>query len=570
MNIAHFIRRFLSGVLLFLIVASLGAQVPAMINYQGRIVVDGVNFSGNGQFKFAFVDSSGTTTFWSHDGTSTSGGAPQRHIVVPVTAGLYSVTLGDPAIVNSAGGAMRTITPNDLGNTDLWLRIWFNDGQSGFQQLAPDQRITAVAYALVAESVSDGAITTAKLAPGSVTADKLAQNVVGNLRASLSAADPALLALGYLKVNTIPAPLWQIPGGLEGPSGRSKHGAVWTGSGMLVWGGKVGSALSNQGGIYFPDTGEWSAVPTNDVSPPRSGHSLVWTGDRMIAWGGYTSEGETQTGAFYVPSSLTGNPPVGGWSPTSLTSAPVARSAHSAVWTGSRMLVWGGKNSGGVLRSGGRYTPPTGSVVPGSEGAWLGITASSAPVASHGHSAVWTGSRMITWGGLSSSFQPLAVGGIYDPGSNSWIQLPSTGAPAPRTGHSAVWTGSQMIIFGGTTTEIPGAAGDLLADGAAYDPVSATWSALSALGAPSARHHHQAIWTGNEVLIFGGEGLNGESISTAAAYNPLTDTWRALPSTPETSAGQTVVWSGTRVFIFGQSGLLELDPTPAVYLYAKF
>jgi len=32
------------------------AQVPAMVNYQGRVAVDGTNFNGTGQFLFALVD----------------------------------------------------------------------------------------------------------------------------------------------------------------------------------------------------------------------------------------------------------------------------------------------------------------------------------------------------------------------------------------------------------------------------------------------------------------------------------------------------------------------------------
>ena len=42
------------------------AQVPGIINYQGRVLVNGTNYTGNGQFKFALVDGSGTTTYWSN------------------------------------------------------------------------------------------------------------------------------------------------------------------------------------------------------------------------------------------------------------------------------------------------------------------------------------------------------------------------------------------------------------------------------------------------------------------------------------------------------------------------
>src|SRR5262249_14348667 len=44
------------------------------------------------------------------------------------------------------------------------------------------------------------------------------------------------------------------------------------------------------------------------------------------------------------------------WTPTS-TNAPDARSGHTAVWTGSEMIVWGGQNSSGQMNTGGRYDP---------------------------------------------------------------------------------------------------------------------------------------------------------------------------------------------------------------------
>ena len=49
------------------------AQVPQLINYQGRVAVGTVNFNGPGSFKFAFVNAAGTTTYWSNDGTSAAG-----------------------------------------------------------------------------------------------------------------------------------------------------------------------------------------------------------------------------------------------------------------------------------------------------------------------------------------------------------------------------------------------------------------------------------------------------------------------------------------------------------------
>ena len=76
--------------LLVLASAALHAQVPQLINYQGRVAVGKVNFDGPGQFKFALADAGGTTTLWSNDGTSTAGSEPVAAVTLVVTGGFYS------------------------------------------------------------------------------------------------------------------------------------------------------------------------------------------------------------------------------------------------------------------------------------------------------------------------------------------------------------------------------------------------------------------------------------------------------------------------------------------------
>ena len=40
-------------------------------------------------------------------------------------------------------------------------------------------------------------------------------------------------------------------------------------------------------------------------------------------------------------------------------------------------------------------------------------------------------------------------GGRYNPSTDSWTATSTTDAPAARAGHTAVWTGSEMIVWGG-------------------------------------------------------------------------------------------------------------------------
>src|SRR5213592_3469582 len=115
------------------------------------------------------------------------------------------------------------------------------------------------------------------------------------------------------------------------------------------------------------------------------------------------------------------------WTATSTTSAPAARYLHTAVWTGSEMIVWGGFNGSSFLNTGGRYNPGTDS--------WTATSTTSAPAGRDQQTAVWTGSEMIVWGGTDGS-SVLNTGGRYNPGTDSWTATSTTSAPAARADHT--------------------------------------------------------------------------------------------------------------------------------------
>ena len=64
--------------------------------------------------------------------------------------------------------------------------------------------------------------------------------------------------------------------------------------------------------------------------------------------------------------------------------------------------------------------------------------------------AIWTSSKMLVWGGDDSGV-PMGNGAAYDPVANMWTALSSNSAPVARFDHAAVWTGQEMLIVGGTT-----------------------------------------------------------------------------------------------------------------------
>jgi hypothetical protein len=56
---------------------------------------------------------------------------------------------------------------------------------------------------------------------------------------------------------------------------------------------------------------------------------------------------------------------------------------------------------------------------------------------------------MIIWGGIDQSQFDLNTGGRYDPRTDTWVSTSTDNAPDRRSSQSAVWTGTEMIVWGG-------------------------------------------------------------------------------------------------------------------------
>jgi len=74
---------------------------------------------------------------------------------------------------------------------------------------------------------------------------------------------------------------------------------------MIVWGGQLDSVFAtNTGGRYVPATDAWTATSTMNADATKS-HTAVWTGSEMIVWGGYNINGVLNTGGRYNPAADT-------------------------------------------------------------------------------------------------------------------------------------------------------------------------------------------------------------------------------------------------------------------------
>ena len=277
--------------------------------------------------------------------------------------------------------------------------------------------------------------------------------------------------------------------------------------------------------------GTWDTMSTTNAPSGRYSHSAIWSGTEMIIWGGGWNDAQNTGGRY--------NPETDSWQTTSTQNAPSARGSHSAVWTGSEMIIWGGYEPYSVwLNSGGRYNPVTDS--------WQAVSVTGAPSERRQHVAVWTGSEMIIWGGSNDSGVQLN-GGRYNPVDDSWATMSTT--DAPQTSFlvyepKAVWTGQEMLVIDRISVKAH-----------RYNPTTDTWQSISTTGAPIYTSQVEAVtWTGTEMLVWG-DGYFG-------AYNPVTDSWRQLPvlCTPSYRPQTTSVWTGNEMIIWGgKSGIAQTD-----------
>jgi len=154
--------------------------------------------------------------------------------------------------------------------------------------------------------------------------------------------------------------------------------------------------------------------------------------------------------------------------------------------------------------------------------------------------AVWTGTEMIVWSGIAydpvtDSWPYLTDGAAFNLANGRWRVI----APGPLRGRqqsAAVWTGTEMIVWGGFIgDDVPAF------DGAAYNPASDTWRLL-----PEIPYHMTAgitissmVWTGNEAVVLGG--------AVAAAYDPVTNSWRRLADPPD--VGYPAISTGDSIIV---------------------
>lgn len=152
---------------------------------------------------------------------------------------------------------------------------------------------------------------------------------------------------------------------------------------------------------------------------------------------------------------------------------------------------------------------------------------------------VRAGDHAVTFDGLATA----TVRWIGDADvTDGWRPVSHTGAPTARMGHAAVWTGDEMIIWGGTYWSHPTRRSD---DGMRYAPATDTWRPMSKQHAPAGPFSH-AVWTGTELLVWGG------TAASSGRYDPATDRWSPMSVVGAPDLNDSVaVWTGSQLLLWG-------------------
>lgn len=298
--------------------------------------------------------------------------------------------------------------------------------------------------------------------------------------------------------------------------------------------------------------GTWTPTSASPLAD-RLWTKAIWTGSEYLVFGGALDSGysPTNTGARYDPETQT-------WTEMSLTGAVGRRHTPLIVWSGREALIYAGGWGLGPLDEGGAYDPTTDS--------WRLMPTSGAPELRIYGTTVAMGAQMMVWGGWANQPGHYQSGYVYDPELDQWLAMAEQGAPTARSFATAVWTGAEVIVWGGCDGRM-GACPNMFSDGAIYDPSQNQWRAMSSVGAPSPRYQHTAVWTGAEMIVFGGatQGSDAGRVNSGGIYDPVSDSWRTttLSGAPSERCDHAAAWIGNRMAIWGGLGGVLRDG----YLY---
>ncbi len=394
------------------------------------------------------------------------------------------------------------------------------------------------ASAVTTAKIADANVTTVKISDANVTTDKLATNAVTTVKITDANVTEDKLADSAVTTTKIADDSITTDKMAPSLSGVPVGGVVMSENANDA--NLIANGYSLLSSIEVSATDTWELISDENVPLTRAGHTAVWTGTKMIVWGGSTGGGETNSGGIYDPSTDT-------WISTFTPHAPEARKYHVAAWTGTEMIVWGGESvSSGNFGTGGLYDPQTLT--------WRSTAIdASAPTARERMLGVWIGDRFAIFGGRSAS-TPINTGAIYDPTAESWEAMSTVDAPYIEnevdTGVETAWA-----FWNGTEVVVLNIHGNIWR----FDPAANSWEELGDTLDNGIRIV-TSVLADTKILCYAFTGLNENSVNDeiVAIYDFVASQWTIHQSSRFVGGGASSVrassvWTGSYFVTWGNS-----------------
>ena len=288
----------------------------------------------------------------------------------------------------------------------------------------------------------------------------------------------------------------------ENWSNRIGHGKVtFDGTNGIFYGGIRSQATDTsaaQSPAYSVDltSGVFTALTQNNDIPLRQSHGLVYANSKLFVFGGCTPTQSSEC--------LSGSKRLDSWDPATGNWTQQANTPADGVW---------------------------------------------------GPAFVWTGSKLFAWGGVGSGWNGPhpASGALYDPGTDNWTTAATLGSPLGRIGTAAVWTGSKVLLYGGYPHAYTWGF---------YDPATDTWESggVQDSSYPTwGRYMHGAVFNGSEMIIWGGSKISPPYKSSPhdlLYFNPTSKEFRIKaigPGSTALSESASAVWANGKIFAYDHS-----------------
>jgi len=183
---------------------------------------------------------------------------------------------------------------------------------------------------------------------------------------------------------------------------------------------------------------------------------------------------------------------------------------------------------------------------------WAAVSVLCAPPPGY-YNGIWTGKDMVVWGASiiqrkSDGGYLVNNGGVYNPEKNTWHGMSRKNAPIPRVEQCALWTGAEMIAWGGSTLDA-----DPVGIGGKYNPETNSWKPMTSENEPAGRSSFASVWTGGKLIVWGGFNPYLELEKTGGMYDPLLDQWEGISTqgAPTQRIQHSGVWTGTEMIVWG-------------------